>query len=303
MKKNNMRIPKIINYDPAKDPKRSREEPLMRLIDTPDKRKKTERRLTLKQINIIMGEIGKALKSIFDKLSDFFDIFDLSFFVSGVAITVSILFWLYQRALYNFQEIKQVIEIKGIVLLFILFCYINGLIAFAAGRLIRTEIWEYLKSKFFEHKNRNDSFDTRLAKIIKAHGLKNDLINEYIERAEFRGIWRLYVRLWAVVRGNKKYANSLSLLNRYWVMAATYDGLSIFLLIVTFIISDFGFGILGDKVIPGLWITFVIIIIVIFAFCACIREANRYLVYQVEELIATFAAGENDDLDCGRKIN
>ena len=250
-----------------------------------------------------MGEIGKALKSIFDKLSDFFDIFDLSFFVSGVAITVSILFWLYQRALYNFQEIKQVIEIKGIVLLFILFCYINGLIAFAAGRLIRTEIWEYLKSKFFEHKNRNDSFDTRLAKIIKAHGLKNDLINEYIERAEFRGIWRLYVRLWAVVRGNKKYANSLSLLNRYWVMAATYDGLSIFLLIVTFVISDFGFGILGDKVIPGLWITFVIIIIVIFAFCACIREANRYLVYQVEELIATFAAGENDDLDCGRKIN
>ena len=42
LKKNNMRIPKIINYDSSKDPKRSWEEPLMRIIESLEKRNKSD---------------------------------------------------------------------------------------------------------------------------------------------------------------------------------------------------------------------------------------------------------------------
>ena len=237
-----------------------------------------------------MEEIGKALKSIFDKLSDFFDIFDLSFFVSGVALTLSILFWLNQRELYYFQEV----QFKGIMIVYVLICYINGLIAFATGRWIRMGIWSHIKSKRAKRNNRYDFFDARLIRMIRAHGLDdNPTIMKYLDRADYRGTWRLYVRLWAVIRENKKYENSLSILKRYWVMAATYDGLSIFLLIMTLIISDFGFGILGEKVITNLWVVFPTIVVLLFAFFACIREADRYVDYQVEEVIATIAAGEN----------
>jgi len=237
-----------------------------------------------------MEEIGKALKSIFDKLSDFFDIFDLSFFVSGVALTVSILFWLNQRELYSFQEM----QFTGIMVVYILICYINGLIAFATGRWIRMGPWAYIISKRKKKKNRFDLFDAYFFRMINAHGLNNNImVKEYLDRKEFRGTWRLYVRLWAVIRENKKYANSLSHIKRYWVMAATYDGLSIFLFIAILIIADFGFGIVAEKLISNIWVVVPTIVILLFAFFACIREADRYVEYQIEEIIATFAAGEN----------
>ena len=37
-----------------------------------------------------MEEIGKALKTIFDKIADFFDLFDLSFFVSGIVVFIMV---------------------------------------------------------------------------------------------------------------------------------------------------------------------------------------------------------------------
>ena len=75
-------------------------------------------------------------------------------------------------------------------------------------------------------------------------------------------------------------------------MAATYDGLSIFLFIATLIIADFGFGILGEKIITTCWVVYPTIAIMLFALFACIREADRYVDYQMEEVIATIAAGE-----------
>ena len=235
-----------------------------------------------------MEEIGKALKSIFDKLSDFFDIFDLSFLVSGVALTLSILFWLNQRDLYTFQEI----QFKGIIIVYILICYIDGMIAFAAGRWIRMGIWEPIKSKCAKKKNRFELFDDYFKKVIEAHRLNNNpMISEYLANTELSN-WRLYIRLWAEIRENEKYAKSLSVIKRYWVMAATYDGLSFFSLIATLIIADLGFGTLGNKTITNCYIVFPIIIFTLFAFFICIREANRYLKNQVEEIIATIAAGE-----------
>ena len=234
-----------------------------------------------------MEEVGKAFKSIFDKLSDFFDILDLSFFVSGVALTLSILFWLNQRDLCTFQEI----QFNGILIVYILICYINGMIAFALGRWIRMGMWENIKSKLFKKNDRFKSFEIYFEEMIKAHGLENNpTIEKYLER---KGAWRLYIRLWAVIRENKKYANSLSVIKRYWVMAATFDGLSIFSLIAILITSDFGFGIIGKKIITHCWAVYPILIIFLFTFFACIREAGRCVEHQIEEVVATIAAGES----------
>jgi hypothetical protein len=41
-----------------------------------------------------MSELGQALKIIFEKLATFFDIFDLSFFISGALALGAIVFWL-----------------------------------------------------------------------------------------------------------------------------------------------------------------------------------------------------------------
>ena len=42
-----------------------------------------------------MKGLGDALKIIFEKIGAFFDLFDLSFFVSGAACIGAALFWLH----------------------------------------------------------------------------------------------------------------------------------------------------------------------------------------------------------------
>jgi uncharacterized membrane protein len=54
-----------------------------------------------------------------------------------------------------------------------------------------------------------------------------------------------------------------------------------------------GFGILGEKIITDCWAVFPILVFWLFAFFACIREAGRYVEHQIEEVVATIAAGES----------
>ena len=165
-----------------------------------------------------MEEIGKALKSIFDKLSDFFDIFDLSFIVSGVFTTGIIYYWARARniALPALQANTLT------VILVILFCYINGLLSFALGRWIRMGLFVRIANILRKNAEKGYPFDNDLTNILKAHGLDKDtMVNRYMTMEKCRGAWRLYVRFWAELRNDEKYAKSLSLLKRYWVMAAT----------------------------------------------------------------------------------
>lgn len=232
-----------------------------------------------------MDEIGKALKSIFDKLSDFFDIFDLSFFVSGSVITILIMYWLGLRDLYVFNYFEQ----SGTLIIFIIICYTNGLIAFAIGRWIRMGIWSYFKSKIYKVDNRFDLFDLNFIRILKAHSLdKDEEISSYLNNTDDRGTWRLYVKFWAMIREDEKYNRSLSVLKRYWVMAATYDGLSILMFISLIINFDLGLGFTGDIILSFYGCASICVILLI-ALLACVREADRYLEYQVEEVVATIA--------------
>ncbi len=239
-----------------------------------------------------MEEIGKALKTIFDKLSDFFDIFDLSFFVSGVATTICVLLWMNLRGLNVEYPLSGSIPIIAAILI----CYISGLISFATGRWIRMGLGGWVKSRLGKRMNRYDAFDENFIRIINAHGLESNLLfKKYLERTEFRGTWRLYVRLWAEIRQDPQFTNSLSFLKRYWVMAATYDGLSITLLIALTLTVESWIGVVATSSIDNHIFGGIALGIQLLMFLACIREADRFVDYQVEEVVATIATNESNN--------
>lgn len=224
-----------------------------------------------------MKEMGAALKILFDKVSDFFDIFDLSFLVSGAVVVSAIEFWTKQSGLILptiFNSVPQII-------LIIFSCYICGILCFAIGRWIRMAPF---------YKTRRMKFDNEFLCILKAHGLDNESpFEEYISRTDSRGLWRLYIRLWAEVRQKPELSPSLSLLKRYWVMAATYDGVAVSIIVWSFVIFFWCFGLgFSSQLNPIIGSIFIIILtlIVLISF----REAGRYMRYQNEELVATVAA-------------
>lgn len=81
-----------------------------------------------------MKEISGVLKNLFEKLSDFFDILDLSFLVSGAAIFFSLLSYLH----FTKVEIPFHLSESSKIVFVLLSYYSLGLICFAAGRRFRT---------------------------------------------------------------------------------------------------------------------------------------------------------------------
>lgn len=224
-----------------------------------------------------MSELTDAFKTLVGRIGSFFDLFDLSFFVSGSVNLGAFLFWTY------LSKIGMPFPLEGWlkVLVIILACYVSGLVCFALGRWLR------------KPKRSSDEallFDNHFTEVLKAHGLADeDTFKEYISRADVRGVRRLYMRLWAEVRQLDELSPSLLVLNRYWVMAATYDGLAMALVswAIVFALWSGGFGInpaLSMKV--GIPVIGTLLLIMYF----CLREAQRFARYQVEDLVATVAA-------------
>jgi hypothetical protein len=234
-----------------------------------------------------MEGVGDALKTIFDKIGGFFDIFDLSFLVSGAVSVSALLFAGYLTG----KQLSALLEGWWQITALILACYVNGLICFALGRALRMWI---MPGK------REGKFNGFFIGLLHTHGLVSKKpICEYItlndqhnpvEKVK-HAAWRLYVRLWAEVRHAEPFKPSLAFLNRYWVMAATYDGLAISLLIWLVVI------VLSDTLLAvtwSLWIKISLPLLFLILVAVCWREANRYFEYQVEELVAVIAAKEQN---------
>ena len=83
-----------------------------------------------------MNELGQALKIIFEKVGAFFDIFDLSFFVSGAAALGAIAFWLASIGVREPPQLEGWLKVA----ILILGSYASGLLCFAAGRLVRSHL-------------------------------------------------------------------------------------------------------------------------------------------------------------------
>ena len=232
-----------------------------------------------------MNELGKALQAIFDKLGDFFDILDLSFLVSGVATTGALIFWYY----FAFGQIP--FELSGTirVVRMILVCYINGLISFSTGRWVR-QIINNVVARFYKKEDRKQAFSERFRETLLAHGLEDHpKIKAYLTRTEETSVYRLYVRLWAELRHEHSIKPSLSLVKRYWVMAATYDGLSTSIAIWFLLLLELTIGFSGGRILPLEQGAFFMVLSVVF-YIASLREAGRYSKYQMEDMVGSLAA-------------
>ena len=220
-----------------------------------------------------MNELGQALKIIFEKLAAFFDIFDLSFFVSGAVALGAIAFWI-AEAKIHVPEVERWIKVS----VFILGSYASGLICFAAARFIRQTL--------FKQRAVSDQLST----ILAAHGLsESKAIQNYLQRSDVQGDWRLYIRFWAELRNAPDMAGPLNFLNRYWVMAATYDGVPFALIVWFIVLADCLLrGSKFDPIFDPIYILALLIIAALMS-AACFHEASRYIHHQIENLVASIA--------------
>jgi len=222
-----------------------------------------------------MSEIADALKSVLTRIGNFFDLFDLSFFVSGSVALGSLVFGahLYGKQLpFRYEGWLRVLTI-------IMACYVLGLLCFAVGRSIRIPKKPATRYKKFE---------ASFSKVLEAHGLSDEEpFKTQLARAN-HGNRRLYIRLWAEIRQRENLTPSLLVLNRYWVMAATYDGMVTALILWAVVVFIWWLGI-GITPSLSFKIALPVIIALLFLAFICSREASRFVRNQVEELVATIA--------------
>lgn len=233
---------------------------------------------------LLMKELGDALKLLVGKISELFDIFDLSFFVSGTATLAAVVLF----SLTLGADFSTILGLKLWWILAILGSYILGLASFTLGRWLRQVISYFFRNR----KSRIVDFDSKFIEIIEAHGLLQDEpIKSYLEGdAKKMSEWRLYIRLWADLRHNDSGSSSLALLNRYWMLSATYDGLTISLLSWCVLSSLSATGILGTSSMLPSWVSGLTSLFLIILSISTLREASRYEHYQIEELVATIAS-------------
>jgi hypothetical protein len=219
-----------------------------------------------------LGSIAELIKVIVAKISALFDVFDVSFFVSGGACMLA---FAYLRTIYG--EALPFPDGALAVAAAIVGSYITGLLCFASGR--------WLRRRIFGRPWQGD-LDARLRDALSAHGLDKDAsLARYFDRpAKGR---HLYPRLWAEVRQADDLKVSFDLLRSYWVRAAVYDGLLCVLVIWGLAVGISMFeprGLEGAREVGA-----VILGCVVFGLVACSREAARSDEYQIDEIAATLA--------------
>jgi uncharacterized membrane protein YciS (DUF1049 family) len=216
-------------------------------------------------------EVAGGLRSVFDRIGEFFNLFDLSFFVSGTATFSAVLYWfLRQKTDFALARLPSWAYIVGLAVA----CYICGLLSFAAGRICTTKLPRKKRTQLLERALKGHNLEAKVHSYLES-GDKSDRLD------------RLYERLWVEVRQAQKHIISFSLLRRYWVMAATYDGVAISCLAWAVVlwmeppITQFSYA---NYVLPFLAL-----------FCAMIAftQGYSYFKYQVFEIVATIAASKD----------
>src|SRR4051812_45093539 len=80
----------------------------------------------------MVKELAEAWKAIFTRVGEFFDIFDLSFFVSGAVCLAALGYWNHLDHFYEGASLGEYRVVAGAVS-----CYVLGLLCFAVGRRLR----------------------------------------------------------------------------------------------------------------------------------------------------------------------
>ncbi|MFO7562005.1 MAG: hypothetical protein R6X02_05135 [Enhygromyxa sp.] len=250
-----------------------------------------------------MSEVAKAVKPLFDKFIDFFDIFDLSFFVSGATFVAAIAWARLTPDLELLLGFNQSAPVEGLVegvpgvgvIVLVLASYIAGMTCFAAGRFVRK--WLYRAIDGYDRKRGKRPPSDLYAELashgmiaraaegagweVTDHGRRLGWLPRYFADGGRGQESALYVRMWAEVRQREIFAPSFSLLRRYWVSSATLDGLFVALSTWAALLA------LVQQAEHG-WIPSVV---TFGGALFCLREARRYGEYQREELVATLLLG------------
>ena len=220
-------------------------------------------------------EAVSGVQTILGRVGEFFHIFDLSFFVSGF-VTVSALWVSYQDLGLerSFPYPSWVGAVAGLVA-----CYVCGLMAFSGGR--------WLNGILF----RRTKLTNTMAAALKSHSLWTERLQTYASDEE-KGDWRLYIRLWQQLASTMSKSAVFSHLSRYWVMAATYDGLGAAFLVwsVVFLAKFLGIMPVGRLGSGGMATAFFgSVLLALLAF----RQGGKYYEYQIEDAIAALAVVRN----------
>ncbi len=259
-----------------------------------------------------MAELARAVGALLERLADFFDLFDLSFFVSGGTFVLAVAVWLHHRgvAASSFGDWALV---AGVLL-----AYVAGLGCFAVGRAVRRTLlgpWAGLDSPLAPDPADASPRDGgrpflgfALAANLRALGLDadprfaplfapdeagplewRDGLPARWSRTFERRFAKLYARLWGELRETASDGAGYRLLRSYWVRAATLDGL---------VVAVGAWGVLASQLVPHMcradhpawcspWMVW-IATVVLLGFL--MHEAARFDRYQLEELVGLHAA-------------
>ena len=222
--------------------------------------------------------VGEAIKAVFDKFSNFFDILDLSFFVSGAVAASAIWF---ACAQYKYQPVLglALMPSGAVVAGVILGCYILGLLCFATGRA-----WRRGPDSVKDANEHSVKFQDALC----GHDIAK--LSPQLEYARMgtdrQYTQRLYQLAWTVIREDESLKVSYALINRYWVLTATYDGLAsalwVWIVMVAYLMIDGHIRVRLTH--PG---PLILCLILAYLSWLCSSEARKYRDNQIDEIAAT----------------
>lgn len=212
-----------------------------------------------------MGSLAEAAGKFAEKIADVLDVFDLSFFVAGSAALGAFLVWLSQ----NGVEIPEGLSADR-ALVAVIAAYILGLVTYALGRAVRRKGLERLPM-LEGHNNAK-----RMSELYVEHDLgRISDFSRYANRPD-----ALYSRLWVLVRTDVGLRETYSLVRRYWILGAAYDGIGFAALL--WVPPAWGLGLSTP-------VSAVLTLLLLGSALLAWRQASMYHRYQVDELAATAA--------------
>lgn len=224
-------------------------------------------------------DVATGVKGLFDRVGEFFHIFDLSFLVAG-ASTLSALLFAIGVTPWALAGLK--LSLGGGVALLLL-VYIAGLLSFAIGRQISVQVFrtgilrQSLKTALqWNGLESVPSIEVFLKDPKKADDAEGSL-----------GEQTLYGRLWQELATRQPKSLPFYHVSRYWAMAATYDGVA-----ASFLAWCVAGIVAGIPHVAPLRVTIELLIAPVAAGAAviCFRQAARYYRYQIGDVVAALAA-------------
>lgn len=230
----------------------------------------------------VTSGLAHAASKLSDKLVELLEVFDLSFVISG-AVGMGAILVAVGVEMSTLLDASAPVFIGGVVA-----AYFLGLSCFAMGRRIRGRLPGAVVPA------------QQLAAAADGLAEVDALGDLFVDGRLLAGAQNLlYDRLWVHVRTLPELSASFALLKRYWILAATFDGLAIAVLLWN---APAAVALKGGGSVGWAVVSLLTVVLSAFAFA----QANEYRRYQAAELLATVRhwsalCGEERRLDLERK--